>query len=143
MVEGSREEEIYKELLEKGLEQKYGKPGIYSISIDGNLVYIGKAKDMLVRIANHIKEMELNQVSNKYRVLRQAQTAGRKINFDVLYYSLLEEDIEKDIGDKEGELIRQYLPPLNYQIPKTEDFRKYSVNKKAKYISLQEILEGK
>lgn len=31
---------------------------------------------MLVRIANHIKEIELNTKSNKYRVLRQARENG-------------------------------------------------------------------
>lgn len=135
-------EEIYNRLIEMGLQNKYGKPGIYSISIEDKLVYIGKSKDMLIRIANHLREIETNSKSNKYRVLRQAQEAGHKINFDVMYYSLLLEDqIEQDIGEKEGELIRQYLPPLNQQIPKKEDFRKYEVNKSAKYISLKEIIE--
>ncbi len=138
MVEGSREEEIYNQLKEMGLEQKYSKPGIYKISINDRLVYIGKARDMLVRIANHLTQIEQNTKSNKYRVLRQAQTAGYKITFDVLYYaSLLDVDIE--IGQKEGELIRQYLPPLNYQIPKEEDYSKYTVNKSAKYITLEQI----
>lgn len=133
-------EEIYNQLIEMGLQNKYGKPGVYSISIEDKLVYIGKAKDMLIRIANHLREIETNSKSNKYRVLRQAQTAGHKISFDVMYYSLLLEDqIEQDIGNKEGELIRQYLPPLNYQIPKKEDFRKYEVNKSAKYITLSQI----
>jgi predicted GIY-YIG superfamily endonuclease len=45
---------------------------VYSISIEDKLVYIGKAKDMLIRIANHLREIEENQKSNKYRVLRQA-----------------------------------------------------------------------
>lgn len=141
MIEGSREEEIYKELKEKGLEQKYGKPGIYKISIEDKLVYIGKARDMLIRIANHLTELEQNTKSNKYKVLRQAKTAGRKINFDVMYYSLcpIGEDIDKDIGFMEGELIRFYKPPLNYQIPKKEDYRKYEVNKSAKYITLEQI----
>jgi excinuclease UvrABC nuclease subunit len=67
-----RTEEIYNQLIEMGLYDKYGKPGIYSISIEGKLVYIGKAKDMLVRIANHLREIEENRTSNKYRVLRQA-----------------------------------------------------------------------
>ncbi len=143
MVEGSKEQEVYNQLKEKGLEQKYGKPGIYSISIGDQLAYIGKSKNMLERIANHLVQIETNSKSNKYRVLGQAIAAGRKINFDVMYYSplLLEQEIEEDIGNKEGELIRQYLPPLNYQIPKKENFRKYECNKKAMTITLQEITE--
>ena len=31
--------------------------------------------------------------------------------------------IEEEIGEKEGEFIRRYLPPLNYQIPKAENWR--------------------
>ena len=65
-----RIEEIYNDLLASGLQEKYGKAGVYSISIGERLVYIGKAKDMLVRIANHINEIENNQKSNKYIVLR-------------------------------------------------------------------------
>lgn len=142
MKEGSREEEIYNWLLEQGLADKYSKAGIYKISIDQKMVYIGKAKDMLVRIANHLTQIEQNTVSNKYRVLRQAQEEGHKINFDVLYYCLCPqtEGIENDLGFMEGELIRFYKPVLNYQIPKKEDYRKYTVNKTAKYITLQEIL---
>jgi hypothetical protein len=47
---------------------------------------------MLERIASHILAIETDYKSNKYKVLRQAQTAGHKINFDVMYYSLLLED---------------------------------------------------
>jgi len=31
--------------------------------------------------------------------------------------------IEEEIGEKEGEFIRRHLPPLNYQIPKAENWR--------------------
>ena len=49
-----------------------------------------------------------------------------------------------DIGFTEGKYIRKYLPFLNTQIPKEEDYRKYSYNKRAKYITLDSILyEGK
>ena len=35
----------------KGMCSKYEHPGIYSISIDDELVYIGKSHNMLKRIA--------------------------------------------------------------------------------------------
>ena len=41
MKEKKRYEEIYEELVEKGLEEKYSRSGIYSISIGDKLVYIG------------------------------------------------------------------------------------------------------
>lgn len=53
-------EVIYDSLVDMGLKEKYGRPGIYSISIGETLVYIGKSRDMLVRISNHLEEMELN-----------------------------------------------------------------------------------
>lgn len=41
MEQKKRYEEIYQELIEKGLEEKYKKPGIYGIFINDYLVYIG------------------------------------------------------------------------------------------------------
>ena len=37
--------------------------------------------------------------------------------------------LEQEIGEKEGELIRLHRPPLNTQIPKSEDWRKYDYHK--------------
>lgn len=48
--------EIYEGLLDNPeASEKYGfKPGVYSIAIDNNVVYIGESFDMLWRIAEHI-----------------------------------------------------------------------------------------
>lgn len=46
--------------------------------------------------------------------------------------------ITEEIGQKEGEYIRKYLPPLNTQIPKEEDWRKFEVRK----INEQEIIKA-
>ena len=42
------------------------------------------------------------------------------MNFDVLYYAKSRSKVDKmvEIGEKEGEFIRQYQPVLNTQIPK-------------------------
>lgn len=48
----------------------------------------------------------------------------------------MKEDIIEEIGQKEGELIRQYRPLLNTQIPKAEDWRKWDVKK----IDAEEVL---
>ena len=97
---------------------------------------------MLIRLANHIKEIECNTKSNKYKVLRQLRKNGYDIEFDVLYYSpfLLEEEIFQDIGEEEGKWIRDLRPCLNYQIPKEGDFKHYEVNKLAKYVRMEDIL---
>ena len=66
----------------------------------------------------------------KYRILQEAQRKGRSINFDVLYYAKSKGGINRmaEIGEKEGEYIRQYLPILNTQIPKEEDWHSYHTN---------------
>ena len=67
----------------------------------------------------------------KYSLLANAAKAGHKINFDVLYYATQTHPsaLEQEIGAKEGELIRQYRPALNTQIPRAEDWTKYEYNK--------------
>lgn len=127
---------IYNELVEMGLREKYEKFGVYSISIDDILVYVGKSENMLVRIATHIDEIEKNAPRcNKYKVLKEAKQKGHKINFDVLYTGY-------DIGAQEGKWIRELRPPLNYQIPKEENYRSYTRNERAQTITLDEILKG-
>lgn len=48
------DEKIKKDLIKAGHGRKYYKPGIYSISIEDKLVYIGKSSNMLKRIASHM-----------------------------------------------------------------------------------------
>lgn len=136
-------DKIEKWLRDQGLAAKYEAAGVYSISINSTLVYIGKSLNMLRRIANHIFEIQNKEpTANKYKVLHEAGLRGYQIAFDVMYYTKrkTEEAIKKDIGNKEGELIRKHLPPLNMQIPKEEDFHKSTYNKKAKTITLEEII---
>lgn len=38
-------------LRRRGLSSKYEHPGIYCIKLDGQIVYIGKSENMLVRVA--------------------------------------------------------------------------------------------
>ena len=60
------------------------------------------------------------------------------MEFGVLYYAQEKryQDIIEEIGQKEGELIRQYSPALNTQIPKAEDWHKWEVNK----VDAEEVL---
>lgn len=145
MANKSRVEQIINWLMEQNLGQKYNKPGVYSISIAGKLVYIGKSLNMLERIANHIAHIEYPQKTHKYQILNQAKQEGYEIQFDVVYYSQQEDksEIEKEIGNEEGRLIRQYRPALNYQIPKEEDYTHFTVNRRAKWVTLKEILNLK
>lgn len=124
-----------------GLSEKYECPGIYSISLDDTIMYIGKSENMLERVAQHYVGIQ-TESERKYRILAEAQRAGYIVRFDVVYYAH-EYDYEamvEEIGQKEGAYIRLYMPPLNYQIPKEEDWRKFTVNKRAQTITFQDIL---
>ena len=45
------EDNIYQSLKRKGLAQKFEHAGVYGITIDNRLVYIGKSVNMLRRMA--------------------------------------------------------------------------------------------
>ena len=121
-----------------GLSSKYEYPGIYCIKLDGRIVYIGKSENMLERIAAHYVGIKTGS-ELKYQIIKEVrQRLGCTIQFDVLYYAEAEkrEDIVEEIGKKEGELIRQFRPLLNTQIPKEDNWRKWDVEK----IDAEEVL---
>lgn len=141
-----RLEEIKQNLVDMGLEEKYNKAGIYSISIGNEIVYIGKSKNMLSRIASHILEIEYDRPqANKYKVLHEALNSGYRIKFDVLQYAdgTITGTIEDDLGELESFYIRTTLPVLNYQIPRADNWHRYTVNKLASTIKLEDIVEVK
>ena len=96
---------------------------------------------MLRRVAEHWVGIKQGS-ERKYRIMAEAQRKGYPINFGVLYYAKEQSrsGIEEEIGQKEGEFIREKMPVLNRQVPKAEDWRKYEVNEKAHQITLKEIL---
>lgn len=136
-------ENMYEKMKREGLAPKYEHPGIYSISIDGQIVYIGKSKNMLKRIAEHRVGVAL-QSEHKYEILQEAMSHGYNIKFDVLYYAKSKQPalLTEELGSKEGEYIRLYRPVLNTQIPKADNWRKYEFNKNAASVSLADILIG-
>ena len=136
MASKERTESILKWLEQQGLQHKYHRPGIYSISIAGRLVYIGKSLDMLTRVAQHMAEIEFPQKQHKYQILAKAREQGYSIDFDVMCYG----ETEDDIGRAEARLIRKYRPLLNYQIPKEDNYHSFTVNRRAKWVTLEEIL---
>ena len=52
-------------------------------------------------------------------------------------------EIKEELGKREGELIREYKPILNTQIPKADNWRKYEKNEHIQSITLAEILMTK
>ena len=123
------EENAYNWLKRNGLADQYEHAGIYCIKIDEAVVYIGKSYNMLKRVAQHYAAIQ-KPTEKKYRILAEVRRKGHAINFDVLYYAKAQDytSIMAEIGEKEGEYIRQYKPVLNTQIPKEDDWHKFDVN---------------
>ena len=132
------EENAYNWLKRNGLADKYEHAGIYCIKIDETVVYIGKSYNMLKRVAQHYAAIQ-KPIEKKYRILAEAHRKRHAINFDVLYYAKAQDysSIMAEIGEKEGEYIRQYKPILNTQIPKEDDWRKWDINK----VDAKEVLK--
>jgi len=94
--------------------------------------------NMLRRISEHYVGIKIKS-NKKYKLLAQARQNGNDIKFDVLYYAKGESyDIKfEEISNKEGEYIREYKPPLNFQIPKAEDFHQYEY----KEVNIEEFFQ--
>lgn len=134
--------DIYKDSV-INRERLDGKAGIYAIKLNGQIVYIGKSVNMLNRAAQHTKDYQANthlHSSNKYQILSQAWERDVPIEFDPLYYALSPEP-EEEIGEVEGILIRHYMPILNYQIPKQENWHQFTTNPIASTITFGEVME--
>ena len=97
---------------------------------------------MLERVAHHYVGIKRGS-ERKYRILAEAQRKGQTVGFDVLYYAKSRSKVDKmvEIGEKEGEFIRELKPALNTQIPKADNWRSYEINKSASTITLSEILQ--
>ena len=121
-------ENMYNWLKRTGSAPKYDHAGIYCIKIDDTIVYIGKSHNMLKRVSQHYAAI-MGQSEKKYRIFAEAQRKGHSINFDVLYHAAetYYPAVKNEIGQKEGEYIRQYKPILNTQIPREDDWRKFDV----------------
>ena len=58
-------------LRRKGLAPKYEHPGIYCIKMNDKIVYIGKSRNMLERVAAHYVGIRCG-TERKYRILAEA-----------------------------------------------------------------------
>ena len=136
-------ENIYNKYLSQEWSKKFQCSGVYSISINNKIVYVGKSMNILHRIAEHWASMT-NPKENKYKVLAEAKRRMMIVSFDVLYSakSNIKTDIEEEIGEREGYYIRKLMPSLNYQIPKEDDWHTFTTQKGALNISLDQILKG-
>ena len=130
----------YMKLKQQGFPPKYDRPGIYCITIDGKYAYIGKSKNILYRMAQHYVNTNISK-EKKYQVLAEARRRRHQVRTIVLYEAKAQTDaeLEEELGAKEGEFIRKYMPPLNTQIPKTENWRSFE-ERSIETITLEQIL---
>lgn len=121
---------------------KYNHSGVYSISLGGKIVYVGRSNNMRKRIVSHMnliknpEKVSSESGPNKYQVLNEAYNRGLLIQFDVLYDG-------DDIVFQEGYYINKLRPILNMAIPRADDnFRSNKINLRAVSITLDELLDG-
>lgn len=137
--------------MEKEIVEKYNIPvvkysgvGIYSIGIKDKIVYVGKSKDMLNRICNHIQHIKDETEGHKYELLHGIQNRGYTIKFDVLEYCN-----ESNLDENEIYWINEIKPYLNTQFPyfdnkgnlrwKTRSIKYETVDRLEAYLNNKEL----
>ena len=66
---------VYNWLKRKGLADKYEHPGIYCIKINEKIVYVGKSRNMLQRIAEHYVGIKAEK-EKKRLYMEKSRSAG-------------------------------------------------------------------
>lgn len=99
----------YEEFIE-GIDYS---PGIYAITINNRIVYVGKAKKMRRRVRGHIRKVLTGHERAKYRLLLEAINHKQRVRFVVLKNCLVDE-----IDLKEKMYLDSYYLPLNTQLSK-------------------------
>ena len=102
---------IYEQDLLRDVEEK---AGIYAITIDKRVVYVGQSKNIYQRCRSHIYNI-FNAMYNKekkYQLLLSAWLGGHRIDCFQLDYC----DIDQ-LKEKENEWIKIYKPKLNILTP--------------------------
>ena len=102
---------IYEQDLLRDVEEK---AGIYAITIDKRVVYVGQSKNIYQRCRSHIYNI-FNAMYNKekkYQLLLSAWLGGHRIDCFQLDYC----DIDQ-LKEKANEWIKIYKPKLNILTP--------------------------
>ena len=92
----------------------YEKPGIYAITIDDHIAYIGQSKNVKERCKQHIYNTQnamLNK-EKKYLLLLAAQLGGYRVDCVGIKYGE-----EEAILEAEAYFINEYNPCLNINVP--------------------------
>lgn len=88
--------------------------GIYAITIDNNIVYIGQSQNMYQRCSEHIYKTQNAMLikEQKYLLLLSAQLGGHNIDC----YSI-ENCAPDNLNERERYYIEEYKPCLNILVP--------------------------
>lgn len=95
-------------LLEKNV---YNQAGIYAITIDNRIAYVGESKDLRRRCKEHLYNMEnasFLKKEPKYSLLLSAKLGGHKIDCMPIKYCG-----EDELREREKHYIEKFEPPLN------------------------------
>ena len=96
------------------LEQCKEKSGIYAITIDNGIVYVGQSKNIYQRCSGHIYNIEnamLNQ-EKKYLLLLSAKLGGHKVDCRPICHCS-----HSELTEMENRCIEQLEPCLNILTP--------------------------
>lgn len=90
------------------------KAGVYCITIDDYIGYIGQSKNIYNRCCTHICNIQnaMPSKDKRYELLLAAQLGGHKIEFYILYICK-----QSELLSVEEECIGRYMPPLNIRTP--------------------------
>lgn len=130
---------LYNKWVREGRFKEYACSGIYAIKdAQGHILYIGKSNNIRRRMAEH--RVDINCPAgkeHKYSVINEIERRlGKKC-----FVSILEEvQGEEKLGYAEGWHIRRNCPPLNTEIPREDNWRKWDINQEALTISADEVL---
>ena len=96
------------------LQDLRSSSGIYAITIDNRIAYVGKSVDVRQRCITHIYNVENGYYSKekKYSLLLSARLGGHTIDCIPLCYCAPHE-----LDSMEDYFIEQYKPPLNILTP--------------------------
>lgn len=94
--------------------------GIYALTVDGLIVYIGKTHDLDARMKQHYSHIfsHWEQSEKKYWLLQNAAM------FHEIDFMVLTDCAPDDLSEQEAWYINFYKPPLNAHYPRHPDFPK-------------------
>lgn len=133
-----RYKDLDKYIEEHGLLKNIKKTsGIYAITLEDFVVYVGQSKDMFQRCSQHIYNTEnamLNQ-EKKYLLLLSAKIGGHDIDYIPLEYCE-----ESELTSRENFYISSYNPPLNILTPNgKQDIEVLKIGDLLSYIDGQKL----